>query len=47
VLLRRINAVPEFTTTAAGKGDRVFKYLGDAQGLRITKTGSSNFVVTT
>jgi hypothetical protein len=47
VVLRPINAAPEFTTTAAGKGDRVFKYVGEAQGLRITNRGSSNFAVTT
>jgi hypothetical protein len=47
VVLRPISAAPEFKTTAADKGDRVFMYLGDAQGLTITNRGSSNFVVTT
>ena len=31
----------------AGEGDRVFKYVGEAQGLRITNRGSGDFVVTT
>jgi hypothetical protein len=47
VVLRPISAAPEFKTTAAGTGDRVFKYLGEAQGLRITNRGSGNFIVTT
>jgi hypothetical protein len=47
VVLRPISAAPEFKTTAAGTGDRVFKYLGEAQGLRITNRGSDNFVVQT
>jgi uncharacterized protein DUF2510 len=47
VVLRPIDAAPEFISQPAGKGDRVFKYLGEAQGLKVTNRGSGNFIVET
>jgi Protein of unknown function (DUF2510) len=47
VVVHAISTAPVLTTTAAGKGDAVFIYLGSAQGIAFTnKGGDSNFVVT-
>ncbi len=47
VVIHSIRTATPFSTTAAGTGDSVLLYAGDAGSLAVTNRGSSNFAVTT